>query len=213
MFEDLPLRTDKESSSAEVDLGQLETRPPQVTASEAKRPPAKPVTPQIDKLPLFPESDDPGKSPATPPPKPVTRTISRPGAGAIVPTGARLAAAAIDFGVVLMVLVVTTMGLRWIGVKLDAGSIAPMLFYLLAFSFLYFVFPLAFWGRTPGMAQLGLAARCSNGDTLTFSQSAQRWLGAVLTVAGLGLPLLVMTSTGSSLGDRLSHSNVNPCNR
>lgn len=177
------------------------------------KPASKPTAPpEVEKLPLFPESKEAAvdhSRPVTPP----ARTISRPTDAAGVPAGARLAAAAIDFGVVLMVLALSAMGLRWLGVELDSGGIAPLALFSLSFSFLYFVFPLAFWGRTPGMAQAGLAARCSNGQTLTFSQAAQRWLGAVLTVVGLGLPLFLMISTGRSLADRLSDSSVNPCNR
>ena len=206
LFEDLPLRSEV---SAETDTDSEPFEPEPESAPKSPKPKA---APDVEKLPLFPETEKAEKNhsrPVTPP----ARTISRPAAAAVVPVGARLAAAAIDFGVVLMVLTLTAMGLRWLGVELSGGAVAPLLLFLLSFYFMYFVFPLAFWGRTPGMAQVGLAARCSNGQTLTFSQAAQRWLGAVLTVVGLGLPLIVTISTGRSLADRLSDSNVNPCNR
>ena len=77
----------------------------------------------------------------------------------------------------------------------------------LVFSFLYWVIPLAFWGQTPGMAWVGHVARAADGEPLTFSQTFRRWLGALLTLALAGLPLL-LTWTGRSFSDRLSDSDT-----
>ena len=88
----------------------------------------------------------------------------------------------------------------------------PFALFLLAFSFLYAVVPLAFWGQTPGMAWRGLVARSLDGDALSFGQTFRRWLGGVLTVATGGLPVLLVLSGadggGQSLADRISGSRT-----
>jgi hypothetical protein len=55
------------------------------------------------------------------------------------------------------------------------------------------------------MAWARLAAEGKDGEALTFDQTARRWLGALLTAATLGLPLLA-TNRRRSLSDRLSGS-------
>ena len=55
------------------------------------------------------------------------------------------------------------------------------------------------------MAWAGLVSQNRDGEPLTFDQTARRWLGAVLTLAAAGLPLLVALS-GRSLADLLSGS-------
>jgi hypothetical protein len=82
------------------------------------------------------------------------------------------------------------------------------LVFLLCFSFLYHVVPLAFWGQTPGMAWRGLRARDAGGEPLSFGQSGLRWLGALVTVGLLGLPLLLALHGGGSLSDRASRSRT-----
>ena len=77
----------------------------------------------------------------------------------------------------------------------------------LTLSFLYWVVPLAFWGRTPGMAWVGHTARAQNDQPLTFGQTFLRWVGAIGTLALAGLPLL-LALTGRSLSDRLSDSTT-----
>ena len=74
-----------------------------------------------------------------------------------------------------------------------------------AFSFLYSVVTLAFWGQTPGMVAAGLMARSHGDQPLSFGQTGLRWLAGLLTVALGGLPLLVAL-TGRSFADRLSGS-------
>ncbi len=77
----------------------------------------------------------------------------------------------------------------------------------LVFSFLYWVVPLAFWGQTPGMAWIGHVARSLSDEPLTFGQTFLRWLGALITLALAGLPILLALG-GRSLTDRLSDSKT-----
>ncbi|HVS62922.1 MAG TPA: RDD family protein [Thermoanaerobaculia bacterium] len=82
------------------------------------------------------------------------------------------------------------------------------LVFLLCFSFLYHVVPLAFWGQTPGMAWRGLRARDVGGDSLSFGQSGVRWACALVTVVLCGLPILLAFGGNASLSDRISHSRT-----
>lgn len=119
----------------------------------------------------------------------------------------RLVSGLLDFAVLLAVSVAVWTGLRWMGVWLSIDDWPAVVTFHLAFSFLYFVLPLAFWGRTPGMSRIGLVARATNGDHLSFGQSASRWLGALITGCLLAIPLL-LSLTGRSLSDRLSASET-----
>ena len=73
-------------------------------------------------------------------------------------------------------------------------------------SFFSTVVPLILFGKTVGMALTGLTARGRRGFPLTAAESARRWLGTALTVAGLGAPLVVTRRhrEAPSPGDRLS---------
>ncbi len=125
------------------------------------------------------------------------------------PSSPRLAARALagvlDLGLNLAVLIVALAGVWLLGVEPRLALWPAVGVFLAVFSFLYLALPLAFWGQTPGMAWAGLAARNEGDQPLTFGQTALRWLGAALTVLGLGLPLL-LALTGGSLADRLSGS-------
>ena len=78
---------------------------------------------------------------------------------------------------------------------------------LLVFSLFYTVVPLAFWGKTPGMAAVGLACQAGDDLPLTFAEALRRWLGELVTVLLLGLPsLLALGATRRSLADRWSGS-------
>ena len=83
----------------------------------------------------------------------------------------------------------------------------PWAIFLLAWSFLYFVVSLAFWGQTPGMAWAGLIARVGESEPLSFGQTARRWAATWLTWACAGLPGL-LAFTGRSLADRMSGSRT-----
>ena len=119
----------------------------------------------------------------------------------------RFAAGAADGLVHAAIGVATLAGLRWMGVKPDLAAAPALAVFLLAFSFLYTVLPLAFWGQTPGMAWAGIVARNRDGDPLTFEQTARRWLGGLLTLTLLGLPLLI-TGPRRSLTDLISGSGT-----
>lgn len=74
-------------------------------------------------------------------------------------------------------------------------------------SFFATVVPLVLFGRTPGMSLAGIAARDDGaGRHLTPSEAVRRWVGTVLTLAGLGLPLFwtARDPEAPTLADRLS---------
>jgi uncharacterized RDD family membrane protein YckC len=123
------------------------------------------------------------------------------------PVVPRILAGLIDLGILLAVAVSVWIGLYLLGVQIDSTAWLPVVIFLLSFSFLYFVFPLAFWGRTPGMSLVGLVARTPDNRPLTFGQTALRWVGTLGTVAGLGLPIL-LTLFGDSFTDRVSGSRT-----
>jgi uncharacterized RDD family membrane protein YckC len=102
--------------------------------------------------------------------------------------------------------VAAVFGARLLGVE-ELPPWPPLLLLVLAFSFVYSVVPLAFWGQTPGMAWRGLHARGPGGEPLSFEQTARRWVGALLTAALAGIPLL-LTRSGASVSDRLSGSET-----
>ncbi|HVS04026.1 MAG TPA: RDD family protein [Thermoanaerobaculia bacterium] len=124
-----------------------------------------------------------------------------------VPLRSRLYAGMVDLVAHVAVLAVVVLGVRLMGVAPEPRDLPAMLLLLLVFSLFFTVIPLAFWGRTPGMAVLGLVARCDDEQPLTFGQAARRWLAGLLTVAALGLPAL-LALRGRSLADRLSHSTL-----
>jgi len=119
--------------------------------------------------------------------------------------GSRLAAGAADLLVHAAVLMILLIGTRLLGVRATLSDAPAFGVFLLTFSFLYTIVPLAFWGHTLGMAWTGLVAQNRDGEPLTFDQTARRWLGAVLTLAAVGLPLLLALG-GRSLADLLSGS-------
>lgn len=121
--------------------------------------------------------------------------------------GSRLAAGAADLLVHGAVVVGVLLGCRSMGVRPVLSDWPGFALFLLSFSFLYTVVPLAFWGHTPGMAWRGLDARSRDGEPLAFDQTARRWLGAIVTSVLLGLPL-VLALGGRSLSDLLSGSET-----
>jgi uncharacterized RDD family membrane protein YckC len=119
----------------------------------------------------------------------------------------RIAAGAADLLVHAAVGVGALMGARSMGIHPVLSDWPALAVFLLSFSFLYTVVPLAFWGQTPGMTWLGLSSRSRDGEPLAFGQTARRWLGGVLTALLLGLPLLV-SGRRRSLSDLLSGSET-----
>lgn len=149
-----------------------------------------------------PAADEDGESEPAAPPQPAA-----PAARRRPVWRQRVIAGLTDLGTCLAVLALLVAALSAMGVEPAAELLPGLVVFLLAFSFLYQVLPLAFWGRTPGMALTGLRATARDGRQLTFGQTARRWLGSVLTVALAGLPLLLLF-TGRSLSDRLSGSQT-----
>jgi uncharacterized RDD family membrane protein YckC len=96
-----------------------------------------------------------------------------------------------------------------LGAEPTVAAWAPLGLFLLVFSFLYTVIPLAFWGRTPGMTRAGIYAAHGDREPLTFGQTGVRWVASLFSLALLGLPsLLALTSEQRSLVDRLSGSET-----
>ncbi len=124
------------------------------------------------------------------------------------PLSARWFAGLADLAIHLGMALALLFGARLLGVEAGLGDWPALILFLLVFSFLYHVLPLAFWGQTPGMAWAGLAARTADGESLTFSQTARRWLGALVTMLLLGLPALLAFAGGRSFADRVSGSET-----
>ncbi|MCP3957104.1 MAG: RDD family protein [bacterium] len=122
--------------------------------------------------------------------------------------GDRLLASLADLTVQLVMLALAVAACHTLGIAVSLADWKPFALLATVFSFLYWVVPLAFWGQTPGMAWVGHVARTSEGEPLTFGQTFRRWLGAVVTLALGGLPLLLALTTNRSFTDRLSNSET-----
>jgi hypothetical protein len=121
--------------------------------------------------------------------------------------GNRLAAAGADLLIHAAVAVTLVLGTRAMGVRPSLEEWPAVALFLLVFSFLYAVVPMAFWGHTFGTACAGLTSRNLDGEPLTFDQTTRRWAGGMLTLATLGVPLL-FARRGRSLSDVLSGSET-----
>ncbi|MEO8277370.1 MAG: RDD family protein [Thermoanaerobaculia bacterium] len=141
-------------------------------------------------------------------PVPVPRPVvdERP-AAATAPLQRRVRAAAGDLAILIAVGGIAAVGATLLGARIGIDALPALVVFLLAFSFLYCVVSLAFWGQTPGMAWCGLIARSEETEPLSFGQTAMRWAGHWLTWALLGLPGLLALS-GRSLADRMSGSST-----
>ena len=179
-----PAPTAEEIGQTPLPLADLEPEPAApATAAAADSPPR----------PDAPEDAAPGRpSAAKPAAKPAVATLRR-----------RAAAGLADLAVCVAVGVVLSVALLAQGLRLAAADWPAGALFLLTFSFLYSVLPLAFWGRTPGMALAGLRTTSRDGRPLSFRQAILNWLGSVLTMALAGLPLLLALG-GDSLSDRIS---------
>lgn len=185
---------------------------PKRSPPEARRPaPAAPIATPI--APARPSRSGPVPVPATEveedaePAKAVSEFAG---------SGKRLAAGLADLVVHAAIAVLALLGCRGLGVRPDLREVPAFAAFLLSFSFLYTVLPLAFWGHTPGMAWAGITSRGitspkapQNGEPLTFDQTVRRWLGAILTSALAGLPLLLAFG-GRTLTDWVSGSATYP---
>ncbi|MDY7091849.1 MAG: RDD family protein [Acidobacteriota bacterium] len=122
-----------------------------------------------------------------------------------VPVRLRALAGLADLAVHGALLLLVLLGERLVGMRWDLDQWPGLAIFLLTFSFLYTVIPLAFWGQTPGMSVAGILACAEDGENLSFPQTAARWAAGLLTLLLLGLPL-VAALWGPSLSDRLSQS-------
>ncbi|HEX3527466.1 MAG TPA: RDD family protein [Thermoanaerobaculia bacterium] len=179
-----------------LDISAERSRP---SAAERKRPVAQPAP--VRPVAAAPEPDD--FMDDVEEDEEETAVAKAPSTGA----GSRIAAGAADLLVHAAIAVLLLVGTRMLGVRPVLADWPALGIFLLAFSFLYMVVPLAFWGHTLGMAWAGLVARNQDGEPLTFDQTARRWLGGLLTLGLAGLPLL-LTGARRSLTDRLSGSTT-----
>ena len=123
------------------------------------------------------------------------------------PLAPRLRGAGGDLVIVAAIGALAAVGAGWLGAPIGRDGLVPLALFLLAWSFVYFVVPLAFWGQTPGMSWAGLVARSGAAEPLSFGQASMRWLGTWITWATLGLGGL-LAFTGRSLADRISGSTT-----
>jgi uncharacterized RDD family membrane protein YckC len=183
---DLPLAGPADPEPAEPPLA--ERRRP---AARDPRPPARPVPVPAPEPPEL-EDDEPVSA-----------------GSEFAGRSRRFAAGGADLLVHASVGVIALLGTRGMGVRPSLASWPAFAVFLLSFSFLYSVLPLAFWGHTLGMAWAAITSCNRDGEPLTFDQTVRRWLSGILTVATLGLPLLV-TGDRRSLTDVLSGSATYP---
>jgi uncharacterized RDD family membrane protein YckC len=189
----------------------LDRTPADARVAEDAEQPALPLAeeqvPQPPEEPAFDSRDD-EPLPVDAPPAGARRPTTPP---AGVTLRQRAAAGVADLGACAAVMVVLLVALLAQGVRPALSDWPAGALFLLTFSFLYAVLPLAFWGRTPGMALVGLRTSSPDGRPLTFRQAVLKWLGSVLTVALIGLPLLLALG-GRSLSDLISGSTTRRLN-
>lgn len=177
----------------------------------------RPAGERPESLPLFTDEELAGVEPVAardadgdelpaPRPRPVALPRPRPEA-AVATLVPRLRASAGDLLVLGAVATVAIAGARVLGAPVAAERMPAVGTFVLAWSFLYFVVSLAFWGQTPGMAWAGLVARSGETEPLSFGQTARRWAATWMTWACAGLPGL-LALTGRSFADRLSGSRT-----
>jgi uncharacterized RDD family membrane protein YckC len=146
-------------------------------------------------------------APRAEPGAPSERSERSTAASDAVPLRSRIAAGIADLVVHAALATVAVAGSALLVVRPQPSQAAPLALFVLSFSFLYTVIPLAFWGQTLGMVWAGLVAQNHDGDPLTFDQSARRWIGQLLTLLTAGLPLLA-TGSGRSVTDLVSGSET-----
>jgi uncharacterized RDD family membrane protein YckC len=195
---DLPLDPERERAAPEPPPAPRRERPapsappPELDFRTEARPEARPIAAERPARPMA--------VPAPPQPaRPARRGAMR----------GRFTAGIADLVVHGALVVMAVAGARLLGARPVVGDWPAFATLLLAFSFLYTVLPLAFWGETLGMSWAHLMSRSRDGEPLTFDQAARRWLGGLLTAATLGLPLFV-AGERRSLTDLVSGSGTYP---
>ena len=153
-----------------------------------------------EQTPLFGDNETAQQDPAA--------TIEEP-AGQREPVIAALAPRLLSGGADILihagVLAGVSLGLSAMAVQPQLDHWPALAVLLLAFSFLYTVVSLAFWGQTAGMAWFRLSSQDRLQRPLSFRQSALRWVGGLLTLALAGIPVL-SALRWVSLSDWLSRS-------
>lgn len=202
---DLPLGPPVDESAAKY-----EPRPP----ASSRKPSVKSAPSERIALLPFEESEPAPRYPqAVPSPRAERNLIeddddesfAAPDAS-VFPSGReRWIAGAADLVVHAAVLVIAVIGVRAMGIHPAPVHAAAFALFLAAFSFLYTVIPLAFWGQTLGMGWMRTIARDRDGQALTFDQTARRWLGGLIVAGLLGLPVW-LALRGRSLTDWVSGS-------
>lgn len=120
----------------------------------------------------------------------------------------RLLAGLFDLAVTTAAWTILLLAALFMGAGLRASDWPGYLLALASFSFVYTVYSLVFWGRTPGMRRARLAAQCDNGAPITVGRAVLRWLGGAVTALLLGLPSLLLLRGGRSFTDYVSDSNL-----
>lgn len=172
--------------------------PPRPSDRGPAVPPDEPVEEPAEEPSLFATGDRDAAAPPAIEVEPAPPSAPEPAS-----LGDRFRAGVADLALHAAVGLALLVGAELMGARPGLAELPAVGLFLAVFSFLYSVVPLAFWGRTPGMAWSGLVARAAGGHGLTLGQTARRWLGGVVTVLLLGLPVLLALG-GRSLADRLS---------
>lgn len=167
--------------------------------------------PEEAELPVTPKraSSETRRTRPVPVPVPGDREEIRPAPIEFAGPARRIAAGVADLIVHAAVGVLALLGCRWLEVQPRVHEWPAFAAFLLSFSFLYTVLPLAFWGHTPGMTWAAITSRNRDGEPLTFDQTVRRWLGGLLTLALVGLPVLLAFG-GRTLTDWISGSAAYP---
>ncbi|HZF12230.1 MAG TPA: RDD family protein [Thermoanaerobaculia bacterium] len=211
-----PEGEDTEPSLFDLPLDQPDREPLEDEEDDFAPEPPRPRPARLDPPPAADRERDrerPAPRRPQPAPVPVAPSVGTPkdagSKAAGVPgragLGGRLAAGLADLLVHAAIAAIALGGSRLLGAEPTLADWPALALFLVAFSFLYTILPLAFWGQTLGMTWAGLLSRNRDGEPLTFDQTARRWLGGLLTTATLGLPLLV-AGRGRTLTDLLSGS-------
>ena len=151
--------------------------------------------------------DDAAPPAAEVPEDPVEMLEAEPPREGTAPLRSRVGALAADIAFVLLMtaasLLAATAGPAR---SLDPDALWWTAAFAIYLSFFATVIPLSLFGKTVGMALTGLTARGGQETPpLTMAESSRRWLGTLIALAGLGVPLLVGRTPGlPSVADRLS---------
>lgn len=174
----------------------------------------EPVGPEPSVEPALRKLGEPAAAPA-PKPEPEPEQIALPGesehssaASAGGDVRRRLVAGLLDLAVDGAAVLVAIAGAAALGAPPRLAQWPAYALVGLTLSFVYAVYSLSFWGRTPGMARARLSARTANGGPINFGQAVGRWLGGVVTVGLLGLPILLLVRGHASLADALSGTRL-----